>query len=101
MKCRGTPANAHLVVLVGVDGDLGLPPVVAVPPVGDQLAEIAVRDAVGPVLIPLVQRRTGHAETGAQVIEDHVGHVDRGRLQREGVREAHGVIPNWLAEVRL
>jgi hypothetical protein len=57
-------------VLVGVDGGLGLAPLVAVPPISDQLTEIAVRDAVGPVAIPLVQRRAGQCETGAQVIED-------------------------------
>jgi hypothetical protein len=85
--------DAHLVVLVGVDGGLGLAPVVAVPPVGDELTEIAVRDAVGPVPIPLVQRRTGQCETSAQVIEDLAGHMDRGGLQGEGVRGGHGVVP--------
>ncbi len=84
--------DAHLVVLVGVDGGLGLAPVVVVPPVGDKITEIAVRDAVGPVPIPLVQRRTGQCETGVQVIEDVVGHVDRGGLQREGVQGGHGVV---------
>lgn len=29
----------------------------------------AVRNAVGPVLVPLVQRRSGQCETGAQVVE--------------------------------
>jgi hypothetical protein len=51
--------------------------VVAVPPVGDQLTEIPVRDAVEPVPIPLVQQRTGQCETDAQVIEDLVRYMDR------------------------
>lgn len=82
--------DAHLVVLVGVDGGLGLAPVVAVPPVGNQLTEITVRDTVEPVPVPLVQRRTSQCETGAQVIEDLVGHMDRRGLQGKGVRDGHG-----------
>src|SRR5204862_207418 len=41
--------HAHLIVLVGVDSGLGLAPVIALPPVGDQLADIALRNAVEPV----------------------------------------------------
>ena len=67
------PGDADLVMVVGVDGGLGLAPVVAVSPVGDQPTQIAGRDAIEPIPIPLVQRRTGQRETGAQVIEDLVG----------------------------
>ncbi len=62
---------------------LGLAPVIAVPPVGDQLTQIAVRDAVEPVPIPLVQRRRSQRESRAQAIEDLVRHMDRGGLQGE------------------
>jgi hypothetical protein len=72
---------------------LGVAPVVAVPPVGDQLAEVAGRDAVEPIPIPLVQWGTSQRETGTQVIEDLVGHMDRGGLQGEGVRDGHSVVP--------
>jgi hypothetical protein len=88
--------DAHLVVLIGVDGSLGLAPVIAVTPIGDQLTQIAVRHAVGPVRIPLVQRRTSQSETSAQVIKDLVGHTDRGGLQGKGVRGGHRVIPYYL-----
>ncbi len=90
--------DADLVVLVGVDGGLGLAPVEAVSPVVDQPTQIAGRDAVEPIPIPLVQRRTGQCETGAQVIENLVGHTDRGGPQGEGERASHGVVPYWIGE---
>ena len=90
MKCTGTPATLGLVVLVGVDGGLGPAPVVAVLPVPDQSTEVAVWHAVGPIPIPLVQRRTSQCETGPQVIENLVRHMDRGRLQREGRQSGQG-----------
>jgi hypothetical protein len=73
----------------------------SVPPVGDRLTEIALRDAVGPVLISLAQRRAGQCETGAQVIEDLVGHTDLGGLQRERVRISHGVAPHLVGGSRV
>jgi hypothetical protein len=90
--------HADLVVVVGVDGGLGLAPVVAVPPVSHQPTQIAGRNPVGPVLVAFVQRRTGQGETGAQVIEDRVGHPDRGGLQGKGARDGHGIVPYWRGD---
>ncbi len=82
--------DADLVVLVAVDGGLRLAPVVAVSPVGDQLTQIAGRDTIGPILIPLVHRQTSQRKTVPQVIEDLVRHMDRSGFQRESAQSSHG-----------
>src|SRR5262249_7246387 len=79
---------AHVPVLVGVDRLLVRAPVVAVAPVGDELAQVAAARPVAPVLVRDLGRPGDGLEPALEIVELRLRDLDREALGLHGVLRA-------------